>query len=80
MSCCAGIPLPTGQAVGGGPANGPGFKVRRERDPAYRAAAARDNKRRLKLWGGRISITYEMLAYGYVALLLLGLARQQGWI
>lgn len=79
MSCCGGPIVPPLPANNGG--GGRRIDFGRPVNPyrGYNAANRKNDKRRLKLLGGRLSVTYESLFYLYLAALAVGLAYQRGW-
>lgn len=76
MTCCGGPIVPPLPAKNGG-----GRRIDFGQPANSRKGGNRnDKKRRLKLLGGRVSVTYETLLYLYLAALAVGLAYKQGWI
>jgi hypothetical protein len=44
-----------------------------------RGQAKRDNRRRIQLFGGRFSVTLEILFYIYLGVLAVAVAYKKGW-
>lgn len=79
MGCCGPVIMPAGEGCGGGSSSkSPPFEMRRpnpsgpydSRD-VRRMKADRDDKRKIKLFGGRIKFTTEQLVKLWIAAILL---------
>lgn len=76
MSCTGGggfVHACSGRAVG---TYGPAQAYTVTRPQGY---TKRDNRRRIRMFGGKVSVTLETLFYFYLAALALGVAYQRGW-